>query len=238
MTIVSSDLLTSMNGMSAAASSTSNLKDNSPDAIQNRFLKLLTVQMKNQNPTNPLDNSQLTVQLAQLSTVSGISQLNTTLASLMSNIQSAQSLQSASMIGRSVLVPGSSVALISDTQTAADGTSTTSQRAVFGVRLEGHADSLKVNIRDSSGRVVRVLDLGQQSAGTLPIIWDGTTDDGSKAADGQYTFDVTASSGSATVSATALAFGVVSSVSTGTDGVRLNVSNIGTIKTTDIVQIL
>ncbi|HZS80518.1 MAG TPA: flagellar hook capping FlgD N-terminal domain-containing protein, partial [Herbaspirillum sp.] len=146
MTIVSSDLLTSMNGMSAAASSTSSLKDNSPDAIQNRFLKLLTVQMKNQNPTNPLDNSQLTVQLAQLSTVSGISQLNTTLASLMSNIQSAQSLQSASMIGRSVLAPGSSVALISDTQTAADGTSTTSQRAVFGVRLEGHADSLKVNI--------------------------------------------------------------------------------------------
>lgn len=238
MTLVSSDLLTSVNGMSAAASSTSGLNDNSPDAIQNRFLKLLTVQMKNQNPTNPMDNAELTMQLAQLSTVSGISQLNATLASLMSNIQSAQSLQSASMIGRSVLAPGSGIALISDTETAQDGTSTTSQKAVFGVQLAGHADSLEVNIRDSSGKVVRVLDLGQQSAGTLPIIWDGATDAGGKAADGHYTFDVTATSGGAAVSTTALAFGVVSSVSAGTDGVRLNVSNIGAIKTTDVVQIL
>lgn len=238
MTTVSSDLLTSMNGMSAEASGTSSLRDNSPDAIQNRFLKLLTVQLKNQDPTDPLDNSQLTMQLAQLSTVSGISQLNTTLASLMANIESAQSLQSASMIGRSIFAPGSSVSLISDTQTDADGTSTTSQKAVFGVRLEGHADSVKVNIRDASGRVVRALDLGQQNAGTLPIIWDGATDIGGQAADGQYTFDVTASSSGVAVGATALAFGVVSSVSTGADGVRLNVSNIGTIKTTDVVQIL
>ena len=65
MTTVSTDLLSTMNGASTT-SSTSSLNDNSPEAIQSRFLKLLTVQMQNQDPTNPMDNSQLTTQLAQL----------------------------------------------------------------------------------------------------------------------------------------------------------------------------
>lgn len=238
MTTVSSDLLTSMNGTSSATSSTSSLNDNSPEAIQNRFLKLLTVQMQNQDPTNPMDNSQLTTQLAQLSTVSGISQLNTTLATLMSNLNSSQSLQSASMIGHSVLAPGNNLTLTSDTVKADDGTSTTTQKAVFGVQLAANADSVKINIRDSAGNIVHSLDLGAQSAGTVPIIWDGTNDAGGKAPDGTYTFDVAASSAGTSVGATALAFGTVASVSTGTDGVKLNVSNIGTIKTTDVVQIL
>jgi len=237
MTTVSTDLLSTMNGASTTTS-TSSLNDNSPEAIQSRFLKLLTVQMQNQDPTNPMDNSQLTTQLAQLSTVSGISQLNTTLSTLMSNLTSSQSLQSANLIGHSVLAPGNNVTLTSDTTTATDGTSTTTQKAIFGVQLASDADSIKINIRDSSGNVVHSLDLGAQSAGTLPVIWDGTKNDGTKAADGSYTFDVAATSAGTAVGATALAFGTVSSISTGTDGVKLNVSNIGTIKTTDIVQIL
>ncbi|WP_034293329.1 flagellar hook assembly protein FlgD [Herbaspirillum sp. RV1423] len=238
MTTVSNDLLSTMNGTSSSTSNTSSLNDNSPEAIQNRFLKLLTVQMQNQDPTNPMDNSQLTTQLAQLSTVSGISQLNTTLASLMTDYQSAQSLQSANMIGHSVLAPGNNLTLTSDTVKNEDGTSTTSQKAVFGLQLASNADSIKVTIRDSTGAVVRKLDLGAQAAGTVPVIWDGTNDAGTKAADGQYTFDVSATSGGAAVTATALAFGTVASVTTGTDGVKLNVSNIGTIKVSDVVQIL
>lgn len=238
MTTVASDLLSSMNGTSTTASSSSSLTDNSPEAIQDRFLKLLTVQMQNQDPTNPMDNSQLTTQMAQLSTVSGINQLNTTLASLMSNLSAAQSLQSANMIGHSVLAPGQNLTLTSDTTTAADGTTATTQKAVFGVQLASAVDSLKVNIRDASGKVVHTFDLGAQPAGVAPIIWDGMTDAGTKAADGQYTFDVAATAAGVTVAATALSFGTVASVSTGTDGVKLNVSNLGTIKPTDVVQIL
>ena len=239
MSTISSDLLSSMNGGSAPAPGTaSGLTENSPEAIQNRFLKLLTVQMKNQDPSNPMDNAQLTTQLAQLSTVSGISKLNTTLESLMSNSSSAQSLQSANMIGHSVLAPGKDVTLASTTTTNADGTTSTAQRAIFGVQLAGNADSLKVNIRDASGKVVQSLDMGAQAAGTLPVVWDGATDAGGKAPDGQYTFEVAATSAGSPVAATGLSFGTVSSVTTGSDGVKLNVSNIGTIKSSDVVQIL
>ncbi|ASU38275.1 flagellar biosynthesis protein FlgD [Herbaspirillum sp. meg3] len=238
MTTVSSDLLAAVNGSSSSTSTTSSLNDNSPEAIQQRFLKLLTVQMQNQDPTNPMDNSQLTTQLAQLSTVSGISQLNTTLAALMSNLGTSQSLQAANMIGHSVLAPGNNVTLTSDTTKDASGNDVTTQKAIFGVQLADNADSVKVTIRDSAGNVVHSLDLGAQTAGTLPIIWNGATDAGTQAKDGAYTFTVSATSAGSAVGATALAFGTVASVSTGTDGVKLNVSNIGTIKTTDVVQIL
>ena len=239
MSTISSDLLSPMNGASAVTPGTSSgLTENSPEAIQNRFLKLLTVQMKNQDPTKPMDNSELTTQLAQLSTVSGISKLNTTLESLMANSSSSQSLQSANMIGHSVLAPGKETTLASTSTINPDGTTTTTKRAVFGVQLDGNVDSLKINIRDASGKVVQSLDMGSQSAGTLPIVWDGATDSGKPAPDGQYTFEVEGTSAGSPVSATGLSFGTVSSVTTGADGVKLNVSNIGTIKTTDVVQIL
>src|SRR3990172_2141446 len=78
---------------------------------EDRFLKLLVTQMKNQDPLNPLDNAEVTSQMAQLSTVSGIEKLNTTLQAMSSSFASSQSLQAAGMIGRSVLAPGSSLSL-------------------------------------------------------------------------------------------------------------------------------
>ncbi|WP_433694352.1 flagellar hook assembly protein FlgD [Herbaspirillum seropedicae] len=240
MATVSNDLLTAMNGTSSSSSTSnsSGLTDNSPDAIQNRFLTLLMAQMKNQDPNNPMDNSQLTSQMAQLSTVSGISQLNSTLATLMGNLNSSQALSSANMIGHSVLAPGNSLQLTSDTTKDASGNDVTKQRAVMGVNLATNASSVVVTIKDSTGAVVRTMDLGTQASGVVPVIWDGTNDAGSKAADGNYTFTVAASNNGTAVNATALAFGTVASVSTAVDGIKLNVSNIGTIKPTDVVQIL
>ena len=63
------------------------------DEAQSRFMKLLVAQMQNQDPLNPMDNAQMTSQIAQLQTVSGINQLNTTVQSLLSNYQSVQQLQ-------------------------------------------------------------------------------------------------------------------------------------------------
>ncbi|EIJ47222.1 flagellar basal-body rod modification protein [Herbaspirillum sp. GW103] len=241
MAIVSSDLLTAMNGTSSSSSTTtssSSLDDNSPDAIQNRFLTLLIAQMKNQDPSNPMDNSQLTTQMAQLSTVSGISQLNNSLSTLMGNLNSSQALSTANMIGHSVLAPGNSIQLTSDTTKDSSGNDVTSQKAVFGVNLSGTASSVVVTIKDSTGAVVHTTDLGTQAAGVVPVIWDGTNNTGGKVADGNYTFTVSASNNGTAVSASTLSFGTVSSVSTASDGVKLNVSNIGTIKPTDVVQIL
>jgi len=240
MAIVSNDLLSAMNGTSSSSSTSnsSSLDNNSPDAIQNRFLTLLIAQMKNQDPSNPMDNSQLTTQMAQLSTVSGISQLNNSLSTLMSNLNSSQALSTANMIGHSVLAPGNSIQLTSDTTKDADGKETTSQKAVFGVNLSGTASSVVVTIKDSTGAVVHTTDLGTQAAGVVPVIWDGSNDTGGKVADGNYTFTVSAFNNGTAVSASTLSFGTVSSVSTASDGVKLNVTNVGTIKPTDVVQIL
>lgn len=242
MAIVSSDLLTSMNGTSSSSSTTStsssSLDNNSADAIQNRFLTLLIAQMKNQDPSNPMDNSQMTTQMAQLSTVSGIAQLNDTLTSLKGNLSSSQALSTADMIGHSVLAPGNSIQLTTDTTKDASGNAVTSQKAVFGVNLSGTASSVVVTIKDSSGAVVHTVDLGTQAAGVVPVIWDGSNDAGGKVADGNYTFTVNASNNGTAVSTTALSFGTVSSVSTASDGVKLNVTNVGTIKPADVVQIL
>src|SRR5450759_4503359 len=78
---------------------------------EQRFLKLLVTQLNNQDPLNPLDNAQLTSQLAQMSTVSGVEKLNTTLQSLVDQSGSSQVLQAAFLIGRTVLVPGNQVTL-------------------------------------------------------------------------------------------------------------------------------
>ena len=74
-------------------------------------MTLLVTQLKNQDPMNPLDNAQLTSQLAQLSTVTGVNKLNTTLESLKASYQSSESLQAANMIGHGVLVEGNYVKL-------------------------------------------------------------------------------------------------------------------------------
>jgi flagellar basal-body rod modification protein FlgD len=212
--------MATMNPKASTSTDTSSVND-----AQDRFLKLLVTQMENQDPLNPMDNSQMTSQFAQLSTVTGIDKLNDTLTALQTNYQSSQSLQAASMIGHSVLAPGS-------TTTLSGG------KAVMGVDLAGAADSVQLVVRDSSGKAVHTVNLGSQQAGVVPLVWDGSTDTGGTATDGTYTFEVNATSAGQKVNATTLSFGEVGSVTTGTQGVSLNVSGMGTVKFTDVRQIL
>lgn len=191
---------------------------------QDRFLKLLVTQMKNQDPLNPLDNAQVTTQLAQISTVNGIEKLNATLQGMASGITAGQSLQAANMIGHAVLVPGSAL------QLAGGG-------GVFGVDLAQPADNVKVTIYDSAGQAVRVMDLGAQVAGPLTSQWDGMSDNGTPAADGNYTMSVSALRGDQKVDAQTLAFGTVQGVSQGSRGIQLNVGGVGSASLADVKQI-
>jgi flagellar basal-body rod modification protein FlgD len=195
------------------------------DATQDRFMKLLVTQMKNQDPLNPLDNAQVTSQLAQLSTVSGIDKMNATLQTLIGSFQSNQAVQAAGMIGHGVLVPGKQIDL-------------SAGKAVFGLDLASTADKIQVVVKDASGKTVHTMDLGGKDAGTIPLSWDGVKDDGTKAADGRYSIEVAANFGQAKVDATALAFGHVASVSTGKQGVSLNVPGLGAVSMSDVRQIL
>ena len=71
------DLFASLNGTSSTTKSKS-----TTEAMEDRFLTLLMTQIKNQDPLNPLDNAQVTTQLAQINTVNGIERLNATLTKL------------------------------------------------------------------------------------------------------------------------------------------------------------
>ena len=193
--------------------------------IQDRFLKLLVTQMKNQDPLNPLDNAQVTSQLAQISTVAGIDKLNATLQVLAARFAADQSLQAATMIGRGVLAPGSSLALENGV-------------AIGGVELPQTVDRLVVTIRDSAGIAVHSMDLGPKPGGIVAFQWDGVTDSGATASGGNYSFSVSAQQGDKKVDAAALSFGRVNSVSPGQQGAVLDVGGLGVIGLSEVKQIL
>src|SRR4051812_530763 len=76
---------------------------------EDRFLKLLVAQLKNQDPLNPMDNAQVTTQMAQIQTVSGIDKLNTTVQGLNGQFAQLQALSGASLVGHDVLIEGNRI---------------------------------------------------------------------------------------------------------------------------------
>jgi flagellar basal-body rod modification protein FlgD len=210
-------LLDSVNGKK-------NTTKGSIDDAQNRFMTLLVTQMKNQDPLNPMDNAQVTSQMAQLSTVTGIDKLNETLELLIGNVQTGQAYQASSMIGHNVLVPGYEV-------------STNGTGGYFGVDLPLGADKLTVTIKDSTGSTIRTLALGAQNAGSLPLSWDGFADDGSVAKTGNYKFEVAATTSNQSVAAEGLSYAQVMSISNLADGIKLNLSNLTSVSTNEVKEI-
>jgi flagellar basal-body rod modification protein FlgD len=200
---------------------------------EDRFLKLLTTQLKNQDPLNPLDNAQMTSQLAQISTVSGIEKLNTTLQTLLAGSQDSQTTQAAGLVGHSVMVPGS--ALVLSSTTSASGTTTSA--AVGAFELAGAADKVTVTIKDSNGLTVRTLSLGSLGAGLHDFAWDGKSDSGTAAVDGNYTISVAAGNGSDKVTATPLSLGSVRSVLSNGSGFTLDIGSLGNFVLDDVKQV-
>ncbi|MFC0402602.1 flagellar hook assembly protein FlgD [Paraburkholderia rhizosphaerae] len=203
-----------------------NSASTSASDLQTTFLKLLVTQLQNQDPTAPMDSSQMTSQLAQIDTVSGIAQLNQTLTSLSSQLSATEAGQSASLIGRTVLVPGNTFTV--DFPLNADGsTSTTPAASPFGIKLPGAASDLRLQVKDSNGQVVRTIDLGSQPAGVIPVPGFNPVDDnGNPLPKGNYTFTVTDAGGTATGTSAPLALTGISVISVvtqadGTPGLTL-----------------
>jgi flagellar basal-body rod modification protein FlgD len=227
---VSQDLLNAVNPKKAVA------VEGSVEADTNKFMTLLVTQLKNQDPMNPLDNAQITSQLAQLSTVTGVNKLNTTLESLKSSYQSSEALQAANMIGHGVLVEG-------------DYANLQGGKAIMGVDLASAADKVQVIITDPrTGKDVQTIDLGAKAAGTIPIAWDGVVDPKNVDAngvpvslkDGKYLIRVVATQGDEVLKdAKSLSFDSVASVTTSAkNGVQLNLPTKGVVSMADIRQIL
>lgn len=173
-----------------------------------RFLKLLTAQLTHQDPLNPMDNSQMTSQIAQISTVSGIEQMNASMKSLATQFVQMQMLQGASMVGRDAVVAGDTLTI--------DGS-----KAGAGYELPSAADKVSVDVLDAAGNVVRSVNLGAQSAGQH----DFSLAVGNLSSGAEYHFRVNASLQGNAVTATELNTSRVDAISNAGGTLTLQLAN-------------
>jgi flagellar basal-body rod modification protein FlgD len=195
------------NGVSVASS---------PDAsmTSERFLKLLVAQMQNQDPLSPMDNAQVTSQMAQINTVSGIEKLNGTVQGLSTQFMQLQAVQGAALIGRDVIVAGNRIDI--DPATAV---------GQGGFELAGPADAVKVEILAPSGAVVQTINLGAEGAGMHSFDWPAGTATNASG----LTFRVHATSGGVAMPVTTLMRDRVDAVSTKGNSFNLELQNSGTV---------
>ncbi|WP_286997764.1 MULTISPECIES: flagellar hook assembly protein FlgD [Comamonas] len=186
--------------------------------MQDQFLTLLVAQLKNQDPTSPMDNAQMTSQMAQISTVSGIEKLNDTVSSVTNQFSSMQMLQGASMIGHTVLSEGNQLGLAASQNE--DGSTRLSGTAGFD--LEGSAANVTVTITTASGQLVDTMDLGTAASGRNYFTWDGSNYTGDNM---DLRFKVTATNGDATVKATTLSPNAVVATSISNGSLMLELAN-------------
>jgi flagellar basal-body rod modification protein FlgD len=202
--------------VSATSSSTStpapasSLASASDAGSQDRFLKLLVTQLKNQDPLSPMDNAELTSQIAQINTVTGIATLNTSVQALSGQFLQMQTLQGASLIGKDVIVPGNKLDI---TDGVGQG----------GFELAAAADSVKVEVLNAAGTVVDTVQLGASNAGVNGFNWVAGKYDNSSG----LTFRVTATSGATKLDTTLLMRDTVNAVSTSGNSLTLELDRSG-----------
>ena len=203
------------------SSSSSTLPVTANDAASaDRFLKLLVAQMQNQDPMNPMDNAEITSQMAQIATVDGIAQLNDSVQDLSSQFVQMQALQGASLVGHDVIVPGS---LLTVTDGLGQG----------GFELPGAADSVKVEILSAASVVIDTIDMGAQASGLHSFSWPTETANDTS----ELRFRVTALSGATKLNTTTLMRDRVEAVLTGGDSLMLELSRTGSVPYTSVQAI-
>ena len=163
------------------------------------FLTLLTTQLKNQNPLDPLDTNQFTQQLVEFAGVEQQLKTNDDLTSLISLQQTAQSTQALTFVGKTAVVKGSTAAL-------------TNASATWELNIASNS-TLNVSIANSTGQTVFTGQYAATAGNNQPFTWDGKGTDGTQLPDGKYTMTATATDGSGnSVGVTTAVAGVVSSV--------------------------
>lgn len=167
-----------IDGIGSTGSSTTSVSGSRQGIADNfdTFLQLLTTQLRNQNPLDPLDTNAFTQQLVQFSSVEQQLKTNEFLSALVqANTNSVQT-NAVSYIGKTVAAEGVRAELVSG-------------RAVWNFSLEDAAD-VSVTIKDKAGNVVYT-EKGPLQAGTGQFTWNGKTSTGSKAPDGTYSISMT-----------------------------------------------
>ncbi len=194
---------------------------------QEQFLKLMTTQMTHQDPNKPMENGNFLAQLAQFSTVEGIGTLNDSFSNFANSLTSGQALQAASLVGKSVLVPGD------------QGLMSLNKNISGEIVLNDKASDLKVSFLDSNGVPVKTIDLGRQEQGNISYQWDGLLDDGTYTDPGVYQVRAeTTIDGSNTVLQTYVNADVESvALGNGKKGIQLDLAGLGKVSFNEVKKI-
>jgi flagellar basal-body rod modification protein FlgD len=192
------------------------------------FLTLMLAQLKNQDPTSPVDSNTFLSQLASLSEVQGITNLNTSFSALSTSMVSSQALQASSLLGHQALVSSSTASLAT-----AGGTIT------GAVAVPQTTSGVTLNIANSAGVLVQQINLGAQSSGLANFSWNGSQGNGSQAPPGQYTLTAQVAGVASGTAVGTYVNGTVQSVTmgAGTTGLTLNVAGLGSVPFSSVQQI-
>ena len=208
-------MATAVNNTTATSATSSTPKTASQQASEasDRFLKLLVTQMQNQDPLNPMDNAQVTSQMAQINTVTGIDKLNTTMGAMNAGMAQMQMLQGASLVGHQVLLDGN--------QMAFDSTGKVGSGAY---NLEGAATNVRIDIVNSAGVTIDSVKQTGVPSGQQGFQWTppaGTSTSG-------LTFKVTATGGNGkAINASTLMTDTVDAINTSSGTLTLELRNSG-----------
>ncbi|TAL67290.1 MAG: hypothetical protein EPN82_15060 [Bacteroidetes bacterium] len=177
----------SISNTASSASSSYSQQTKKPGEIgKDQFLKLLTYQLKSQNPLKPYDNQEFASQLAQFSQLETLTDIRSLIeGQVNSNLLLTKTISNSALPG----LLGKNAKAISNTATY-DGNSSVK----LGYKLDITAASGELQIKDSTGKVVRTIELSGSDleSGDHTINWDGKDGNGNQLASGQYTFSVTA----------------------------------------------
>ncbi len=171
--ILGTDSSSSTSSSSTSSSSTSSL---GLDA----FLQLLVTQLEYQDPLDPMDDKEFVAELAQFSSLEQLTEINTGIDTLTSVAKEQEMIGAVNFMGKTIEATGTAVSLSKGTAT----------KVTFS--LPEDSETCIVNVLDSSGEIVRTVDLGATAAGTVDFSWDGKDYDGNTCDDGLYQVAVTA----------------------------------------------
>ncbi len=191
----------------------------------NTFLTLLTTQLQNQDPLNPIDSDQFTQQLVEFSQVEQQIKTNSQLTTMINNQAGSEAISAQSMVGQTIQYTGTQAALENG-------------QAAFSYTLPSNAAAVSVSIQDSNGNTV-YSGTGQTAAGTYNFTWNGQNNAGQQQPNGGiYTINVQAvDANNNPITATTTASGVVTGVSVANNVATFNVSGVQ-VPMTQLVSIV
>lgn len=192
--------------------------------LQSNFLRMLTVQLQNQDPMNPMESAEMTSQLAQLNMVDGIGKMNSNLTAMMAQMQASQFMSQSGTVGKSALVQGSDFNF--------DGASLMVMASNFSVPV---SDAV-INIYDEAGNLVLKNQLGPQTTGIKHFYWDGVDQYGQQRDPGKYRLEVVGKDGESNVVATSYVSLPVVAVGKEGTSLKLTLTDGREIGPDDVVQ--